>query len=46
VATLPGAATVRFETPPGAQAQVDFGQVRVWIGDACAPAQVFVMTLG
>ena len=45
-AALPSAATVRFETPPGAQAQVDFGQVRVWIGDACVPAQVFVMTLG
>lgn len=25
-------ATVRCETAPGAQAQVDFGQVRVWIG--------------
>jgi transposase len=46
VAALPSVATVRFETPPGAQAQVDFGQVRVWIGDACVPAQVFVMTLG
>ena len=45
-AALPSAATVRFETPPGAQAQVDFGQVRVWIGDACVSAQVFVMTLG
>ena len=46
VAALPSAATVRFETAPGEQAQVDFGQVRVWIGDACLPAQVFVMTLG
>jgi len=25
-------ATVRFETPPGQQAQGDFGQRRVWIG--------------
>jgi transposase len=45
-AAVPSAATVRFETAPGEQAQVDFGQVRVWIGDACVPAQVFVMTLG
>ena len=26
-------ATVRFETAPGQQAQVDFGQLRVWIGE-------------
>ena len=45
-AALPGAATVRFETAPGAQAQVDFGQVRVWIEDVLIAAQVFVMTLG
>lgn len=45
-AALPSAATVRFETAPGAQAQVDFGQIRAWIGEACVPAQVFVMTLG
>jgi len=32
-AAQPPAATVRFESPPGEQAQVDFGQVRVWIGD-------------
>jgi transposase len=42
----PSVATVRFETAPGAQAQVDFGQVRVWIGDERVAAQVFVMTLG
>lgn len=42
----PPAATVRFETAPGEQAQVDFGQVRVWIGDQRVAAQVFVMTLG
>ncbi len=39
-------ATVRFETGPGEQAQVDFGQVRVWIGDVHVAAQIFVMTLG
>jgi transposase len=39
-------ATVRFETAPGAQAQVDFGQVRVWIDDVQVAAQIFVMTLG
>jgi transposase len=39
-------ATVRFETGPGEQAQVDFGRVRVWIGDVQVAAQIFVMTLG
>jgi transposase len=39
-------ASVRFETPPGQQAQVDFGQCRVWIADACVVAHVFVCTLG
>jgi transposase len=42
----PCVASVRFETPPGEQAQVDFSQVRVWIADAAVAAQVFVMTLG
>lgn len=45
-AGVPRVATVRFETRPGEQAQVDFGQVRVWIGDTRVAAQVFVMTLG
>lgn len=40
------AATVRYETAPGQQAQVDFGLRRVWIGDAYVPAHVFVFTLG
>ena len=39
-------ATVRFETGPGEQAQVDFGQVRLWIRDVHVAAQIFVMTLG
>jgi transposase len=39
-------ATVRFETPPGQQAQVDFGQRRVWIGEREEAAHVFVFTLG
>lgn len=41
-----GQATVRFETRPGQQAQVDFGQRRVWIGDAYHAAHLFVFTLG
>ncbi|MBL0891776.1 MAG: transposase [Gemmatimonadaceae bacterium] len=45
-ATRASPATVRFETAPGEQAQVDFGQVRVWIADECVAAQIFVMTLG
>jgi len=45
-ATVTPTATVRFETAPGEQAQVDFGQVRVWIGDVPVAAQIFVMTLG
>lgn len=40
------AATVRFESAPGEQAQVDFGQVRVWLGEAPVAAQIFVYTLG
>jgi transposase len=46
VAARSRAATVRFETAPGQQAQVDFGQRRVWIGDALVTAHVFVCTLG
>lgn len=46
VAARQPAATVRFETPPGQQAQVDFGQRRVWIGEAPVAAHVFVFTLG
>lgn len=39
-------ATVRFETGPGEQAQVDFGQRRLWIGDGYLAAHLFVFTLG
>jgi transposase len=39
-------ATVRFETGPGEQAQVDFGQLSVWIADVETPVHFFVFTLG
>jgi transposase len=39
-------ATVRFETPPGRQMQVDFGERRVVIGDAPTKVFLFVATLG
>ncbi|TMB48643.1 MAG: transposase [Deltaproteobacteria bacterium] len=39
-------ATVRFETGPGEQAQVDFGQLRVWIGERPETVHLFVFTLG
>jgi transposase len=39
-------ATVRFETGPGEQAQVDYGQLRVWIGERLAGVHRFVLTLG
>jgi transposase len=39
-------ATTRFETGPGEQAQVDFGQLRVWVGDVEVTAHLFVFTLG
>lgn len=40
------AATVRFETEPGEQAQVDFGETRLWIGENRERVHVFVLTLG
>ena len=40
------AATVRFETPPGHQLQIDFGTVRVPIGDEPLKVHLFVATLG
>lgn len=39
-------ATTRFETPPGRQLQIDFGERLVEIGDATIKAFVFVATLG
>lgn len=39
-------ATVRFETRPGHQLQIDFGEVRVWIGDERLRVHLFVATLG
>jgi transposase len=39
-------ATIRFETAPGQQAQIDFGQLRVWIGERWATVHLFVFTLG
>jgi transposase len=39
-------ATVRFETEPGRQLQIDFGDTRVWIGDERVRVHVFVATLG
>ena len=39
-------ATVRFETPPGKQLQIDFGERRVPIGEASVKVFLFVATLG
>ncbi|MFO1079211.1 MAG: IS21 family transposase [Reyranellaceae bacterium] len=39
-------ATVRFETPPGRQLQIDFGEVRVAIGGEPVRVHLFVATLG
>lgn len=39
-------ATVRFETPPGHQLQIDFGEAGVWIGDERMRVHLFVATLG
>jgi transposase len=39
-------ATVRFETPPGKQLQIDFGERLVEIGGAKLRAYLFVATLG
>ena len=38
------AATVRFETPPGQQLQIDFGTVRVPVGDEQTKVHLFVAT--
>jgi len=39
-------ATVRFETPPGKQLQVDFGETRVPVGEERPKVFLFVATLG
>jgi transposase len=39
-------ATVRYETAPGQQGQVDFGQLSLWIGERPETAHLFVFTLG
>jgi transposase len=39
-------ATLRFETPPGRQLQIDFGERRVVIGGASIKIYLFVATLG
>lgn len=38
--------TVRFETAPGRQAQVDWGELRVWIAGALIKIAFFTMVLG
>ncbi len=39
-------ATIRFETPPGKQLQIDFGERRAMIGDENVKVYLFVATLG
>jgi len=39
-------ATIRFETPPGHQLQIDFGTVRVTIAGEAQKVHLFVATLG
>lgn len=39
-------ATVRFETPPGRQLQIDFGETAVLIGAEKVRVYLFVATLG
>jgi transposase len=41
-----GLSTIRFETGPGEQAQVDYGQLRVWISEQPEVIHLFVFTLG
>lgn len=42
----PEMATARYETAPGAQAQVDWGMLNVWIGEERTKVHLFVMVLG
>ena len=45
VAPVTPRVTVRLETPPGQQAQVDFGSARIRFGERVRQLWVFVMTL-
>jgi len=45
-ATVASVTQMRFETAPGEQAQVDWGQVTVALGGIRTKVHVFVMTLG
>ncbi len=40
------AATARFETPPGLQAQVDWGSKKIMLGGYLTRVHIFVMVLG
>lgn len=40
------ASTVRFETAPGEQSQVDWGSTGVWLGEEPVGIHLFVMVLG
>ena len=39
-------ALTRFETPPGLQSQIDWGEARVYFGHRCMKQHLFVLTLG
>jgi transposase len=45
-AALASLTQCRFETAPGQQAQVDWGQVKIRLGEAPTEIHIFVMTLG
>jgi len=45
-AAQPELATERYETAPGAQAQVDWGMLNVWVGESKIKVHLFVMVLG
>ena len=45
-AARPETATLRYETGPGEQAQVDWGMIGVWIGEQRINVHLFVMVLG
>jgi len=45
-AAQPEQATMRYETGPGEQAQVDWGMINVWLGDTRIKVHLFVMVLG